>query len=218
MGGTRDGFGGLMKQEVGNESQADADVVRRCRGGDADAFGEIVLRYQDRIFATVYRIVGHPEDARDLAQEAFLRSFAKLDTFREGARFSTWLYTIALNLTRSELRKRKTRRKVRAVSLDGTADPEDGRCPEPASSGEAPDTILGRRELYGLALREIERLPEEAREVLVLRDMQDLSYEEIAQVVECPVGTVRSRLHRARGTLREALAPLVSGRRKGGAA
>jgi RNA polymerase sigma-70 factor (ECF subfamily) len=202
-----------MGQET--EPREDTRAVGRCLAGETDAFGEIVGRYENRIFATVFRIVGNAEDARDLAQEAFLRAFSKLDTFKEGARFSTWLYTIALNLTRSELRKRKALKNRPPLSLHAL---EGSRLADPPAPGEAPEEILGREELHGMALREIEALDPESREVVVLRDMQDLSYEEIAEVVGCPVGTVRSRLHRARSTLRARLAPLISGRRKGGAA
>jgi RNA polymerase sigma-70 factor (ECF subfamily) len=198
--------------------QNDAELVTRSKGGDADAFGDLVLRYQDRIFATVYRILGNGEDAREMAQEAFFRAWAKLDTFREGARFSTWLYTITLNLTRSELRKRKTRRHIRPVSLNVSFGDGDGRTVEPPSKDEGPLVALGQTELHELALREVERLDTEAREVVVLRDMQELSYEEIADVLGCPIGTVRSRLHRARGQLRDRLTPLLEASRKGGAA
>lgn len=202
-----------MRQETSEE-----ELIRRSRKGDTEAFGEIVLRYQDRIIATVYRILSNADDARDLAQEAFLRAYSKLHTFEEGARFSTWLYTIALNLTRSELRKRKVRKTRQVLSFDALAG-EDGKSPEPPDTDAVPpEEILGRRELHRIALREIDALEPEAREVLVLRDMQELSYEEIANVVGCPVGTVRSRLHRARAALRERLSPLVSDRPRGGAA
>lgn len=205
-----------MPQSSRLSPEQEAELIRLVKAGDADPFGEIVRSYESRIFATVYRILGHAEDARELAQEVFLRAWSKLATFREGARFSTWLYTIALNLTRSELRKRKVRQGLRAVSLD-TGPGENSR-PEPPAPLESPDDVLGRNELYDLALDRIDRLEPEAKEVIVLRDMQDLSYGEIAEVLECPVGTVRSRLHRARESLRESLAPLIGARRKGGAA
>jgi RNA polymerase sigma-70 factor (ECF subfamily) len=207
-----------MSQRPSVEPKQDAEVVTRCLSGDRDAFGEIVVRYEDRIFATIYRILGKAEDARDLAQEAFLRAWSRLETFKEGARFSTWLYTIALNLTRSELRKRKALKNRQPLSLDRLGSRPGERPPDPADPGEPPDATLGRTELYRLALSEMERLEPEAREVIVLRDMQSLSYEQIAEVVDCPVGTVRSRLHRAREALRTRLAPLVSGDRQGGPA
>ncbi len=196
----------------------DAELIHRSKDGDADAFGDLVLRYQNRIFATVYRILGNSEDAREMAQEAFFRAWSKLDTFREGARFSTWLYTITLNLTRSELRKRKTRRHIRPISMNVQFGGEDGRTIEPPSEDEGPLQALGQAELHRLALKEVEMLDPEAREVIVLRDMQELSYEEIADVIGCPIGTVRSRIHRARGQLRDRLAPMLEASRKGGAA
>ena len=196
----------------------DAELVRRTLSDDREAFGELVRRYQNRIFAAIYRILGNREDALEFAQETFLRAFAKLGTFREGARFSTWLYTIALNLTRSELRKRKVRKDVKPLSLDAAAPGEEGRPAEPKVDPESPAETLGRRELFGLALREIEEMEPEMRVVVVLRDIEDLSYEEIAVVVGCPVGTVRSRLFRARRQLRERLLPMVDRRGAGGVA
>ena len=207
-----------MQQSPRPSPEREAELIRRCLTGDAESFGEIVTSYERRIFATVYRILGHSEDSRDLAQEVFLRAWSKLETFREGARFSTWLYTIALNLTRSELRKRKTRKDIRPVSLEVLGGKEDGPAPLPPDPGEAPEETLGRRELYDLALRRIEALEPEAREVIVLRDMQDLAYDEIAEVLSVPIGTVRSRLYRAREALRTGLAPLLEARPKGGAA
>jgi RNA polymerase sigma-70 factor (ECF subfamily) len=200
------------------EAQDEAELIRRSRGGDTEAFGVLVESYQRRIFATVYRILGNSEDAREMAQEAFLRAWSKLDSFREGARFSTWLYTIALNLTRSELRKRKVRRDVKPVSLDAVRSGDDGPRPDPEDPEDPPDAAVERSEVYERARREIEALDPASREVVVLRDMQSLSYEEIAEALGVPIGTVRSRLHRARETLRERLSPLVSGRRGEGAA
>ncbi|MEN8149135.1 MAG: sigma-70 family RNA polymerase sigma factor [Planctomycetota bacterium] len=207
-----------MPENRRSSPEREGELIRRCLAGDTASFGEIVESYEKRIFATIYRILGHSEDARDLAEEVFLRAWSKLDTFREGARFSTWLYTIALNLTRSELRKRKTRRKVKPVSLDALGGREDGPPPLPPDPAESPGEILGRRELHELALEQIAALEPDAREVVVLRDMQDLAYDEIAGITGVPIGTVRSRLFRARGTLRTALLPLLSARRKGGAA
>jgi len=207
-----------MHQSQRPSREREAELIGRCLAGDAESFGEIVVSYEKRIVATVYRILGNAEDSRDLAQEVFLRAWSKLNTFREGARFSTWLYTIALNLTRSELRKRKTRRNIRPISLDALGGRGDGPAPLPPDPGEGPEESLGRRELYDLALRRIDELEPEAREVVVLRDMQDLAYDQIAEVLSVPIGTVRSRLYRARESLRTHLAPLIEARRKGGAA
>jgi RNA polymerase sigma-70 factor (ECF subfamily) len=190
-------------------SVSDEELVRRSRRGDREAFGELVRSYEDRIHATIFRILGNREDARDFAQETFLRAFDRLSTFREGARFSTWLYTIALNVTRSELRRRKARKGRRPLSLEQTEiDPPDG--------AEPPDEGSARRELAALALREIDRLEPESREVVVLRDLQDLSYGEISSVLGCPPGTVKSRLFRAREELRARLSPHLTGRPGGG--
>ena len=166
-------------------------------------------RWQDRIYGAIFRMVRERELARDLAQETFLRAFSKLASFRGGASFGTWLYSIAVNQVRSEMRKRSAQKYGSPVSLDalqgGARGDTDGPRFDPADQSPDAAARIGRREECDLLLVEIERLDAEHREVIVLREFQDLSYEEIAGALEVPVGTVRSRLHRARGELRDRL-------------
>jgi RNA polymerase sigma-70 factor (ECF subfamily) len=183
----------------------DLDAVRRCLAGDREAFSDLVLRWQDRIYGAVLRMVRDAETARDLAQETFVRAYSKLHTYQGGAAFGTWLYSIAVNQVRTEMRRRGALKRGDAVSLDAMCAGDDERTYDPADPRPAPEADVSMREQCAILRAEIDRLDPEFREVVVLREMQDLSYEEIATIVDVPVGTVRSRLHRARETLRERL-------------
>ncbi len=194
---------------------ADREAVRRCLDGDAEAFGVLVERYQDRIFNACVRIVGDRETAGEMAQEAFLRGFERLRTFREGSRFSTWLFAIAINQCRSELRRRKTKKHRPPLSLDAARADREGTGYEPPSREPAPGVAIERREMRRRLERELAALPENYRVPVVLRDVEEMSYEEIAEVIEAPVGTVRSRIHRGRLILRERLTDLIRERRDG---
>lgn len=195
------------RNELEEQRTADLDAVERCLAGDREAFGEIVVRWQDRIYGAVLRMVRDTELARDLAQETFLRAYAKLSSFRGGAAMGTWLYSIALNQVRSEMRKRSAQKYGAPVSLDALSGGADGDAPRFEPPDAAPDAHARAvtEEETELLLAELALLDEEHREVLVLREFQDLPYDEIARVLDVPVGTVRSRLHRARGELRERL-------------
>lgn len=196
------------RNELEEQRTADLDAVERCLAGDREAFGEIVERWQDRIYGAVLRMVRDTELARDLAQETFLRAYAKLSSFRGGAAMGTWLYSIALNQVRSEMRKRAAQKYGAPVSLDalsgGGGDGDGPRFEPPDAAPDAHERAVTKEETQ-LLLEELALLDEEHRAVLVLREFQDLPYEEIAQVLDVPVGTVRSRLHRARGELRDRL-------------
>ena len=189
----------------------DEVAIERCLAGDADAFGPLVVAYQDRIFHACVRMLGDREAASEVVQESFLRAFQKLSTFRRGARFSTWLFTIAINQCRSELRRRKTKKHRPPLSLDAARTDERGGGYEPPSSEPDPSAGVLREETGRRVARELEGLPETYREPVVLRDVEDLAYEEIAEILGVPVGTVRSRIHRGRAILRERLSDLVSG-------
>lgn len=194
------------RDELGTPASADADAIRRCLAGERDAFGELVERWQDRIYGAIYRVVWDAETARDLAQETFIKAYTKLSSFQGGAAFSTWLYSIAINQARSELRRRSAAKNKPPLSLDAMrGSGEDAREYDPAD--DAPGAVEGiaTREHCEMLRGEIERLDPSYREVIVMREFQGLSYEEIAEIVDVPVGTVRSRLHRARRDLRERL-------------
>jgi RNA polymerase sigma-70 factor (ECF subfamily) len=183
--------------------------VTRAQAGDRKAFDDLVLRYQDRVYNMSHRILGNREDALDISQEVFLTVYRGLQRFEARSRFGTWLYRVTVNRCRDELRRRGSRKHRQPYSLDAAA--EDDRALEPRSNDPAPAERAVAAETQRLVEEAISRLPGDAREVLVLRDTEDLSYDEIAEIIEVPVGTVRSRLNRARTLLRERLRPILGG-------
>ena len=172
-------------------------LLRRAREGDTAAFGELVERHQTRIYAVCLRILADPEEARDAAQEAFVTAFRKLGQFRGDAAFTTWLHRIAVNACYDALRRAKRRPMLHAVEAH-----DDDRAPEPGPPTPDPaDEIAGTIDVA----RALARVPENFRIVLVLADIEDLPYDEISRVLEVPVGTVKSRVHRGRIALAKAL-------------
>jgi len=192
------------------DAQTDAVLVAQARAGDRASFDALILRHQDRVYNMALRMLGHREDALDVAQEIFVTVFRSLDHFEEKARFSTWLYRVTVNRCRDELRRRTTVKHTRPRSLQALTRVDPERRPvDPPARGPSPLQGAAARETEALVAGAIGELPEDAREVLVMRDVEDLSYEEIADVLEIPVGTVRSRLNRARTLLRERIRPIL---------
>lgn len=175
----------------------DAQLIREALAGDSSSFGELVTRHQDRLYNTMVHVVGSADDARDVVQDAFVQAFVKLDTFKSNSAFYTWLYRIAFNLGISHLRRKKP-----TISVDKMQEDTGG---EPPGTDEAPGDRIEQHERAGQVHEALASLSEEHRSVLVLREMEDHSYEEISVILELPVGTVRSRLHRARIQLRDQL-------------
>lgn len=168
----------------------DAELVEAARAGDRDAFGELVGRYQDRLFNTMLRIAGTREDAADATQDAFVQAYLKLDSFRGDAQFFTWLYRIAMNVA---LTRRRRARPM--ASIDAA---KEGVGEEPMDGGEAPGERMLADERAEQVHSALAELGDQHRKILVLREMEGCSYEAIAEILELPVGTVRSRLFRAR--------------------
>ncbi|MDW8321656.1 MAG: sigma-70 family RNA polymerase sigma factor [Armatimonadota bacterium] len=194
-------------------SDADTALVARCRQNDLTAFDEIVERYQHKIYGYVKRLVGNETDAEDITQEVFLKALTSLHAFREESSLQTWLFRIATNLCR-DLHRRRQREKGwlplwRWLDGEDSSDVESAiEIPDYKSN---PEKLLLREELGDLLKRAIDRLPMAMREVLVLHDIESLSYEEIAQTLGIPLGTVKSRLFHARARLRHALDSYVNG-------
>jgi RNA polymerase sigma-70 factor, ECF subfamily len=179
----------------------DQRLIADCLQGRTAAFEELVRRYQDRLYNAVYRLVSNPEDARDIVQDAFLNAYQSLAKFKGGAQFYTWLYRIAFNAAISLKRKQRVALAVqgsRAVSAPG-AEPAD------PSEQSRPEHALERAEEERRVQTALSRLSAEHRAVLILKDIEGQRYEAIAEIVGVPIGTVRSRLHRARMELRELL-------------
>ena len=189
----------------------DAELVRLVRTGQSDAFGELVRRYQDRVFNACWRVCGNAEDARDVTQDAFLKAYENLATFRQESGFYTWLFRVAMNLALSLKRSAKHRR---TVSLDGGADSggtqagglsDRLRRAREAADADAPSDA----EVQASVVRALQGLNEEDRAVVVLRDIEGFDYQQIAEILGMPLGTVRSKLHRSRAALRDAVLPTL---------
>ncbi|MGI9013399.1 MAG: RNA polymerase sigma factor [Phycisphaerales bacterium] len=182
------------------------ELVEAYRAGDPDAIGALLRSYQRRMYSICYRMVRHHEDARDLAHDAMVKVIEHLDGFDSRARLSTWVYRIAVNTCLSHLRKQKLRQHA---SLDRAAGQhEEGErhdWHQPQSGELSPTERIEQDEARQRVLRGLDSLDPSSRAILILRDMQDLDYQQIAEVLEKPVGTIKSRLFRAREALRLAI-------------
>ena len=181
----------------------DEELLSRVVDGDIDFFDEIVYRYKDRLFNFVYRFVGGREAAEDIVQETFLRVFRKRREYRALANFSTWIFTIAGNLAKSELRRRK---RWKFLYID--KEEEGERKMELPDNSWRPDNVTQSVLAEETILEAIDSLPPKYRDVVILRDVQNMSYQEIADIVGCPVGTVKSRVNRGRLKLQSKLRKL----------
>jgi RNA polymerase sigma-70 factor (ECF subfamily) len=179
-------------------------LIRECLDGRTEAFGKLVVRYQDRLYNTLFRILGSAEDAQDVAQDAFAHAFLKLKTFQGNAAFYSWLFRIALNAAAS--RQRKFKRRTASIDAARERFGQEPADPRPASR---PAHASETAEQQALVQGALAQLQPEFRTALVLKEIDGLKYEEIAAIVGCPIGTVRSRIHRARTELRERLAELL---------
>jgi RNA polymerase sigma-70 factor (ECF subfamily) len=175
----------------------ESHLINESLSGNSAAFGELVRLHQDRLFNAVTHFTGNATEAEDVVQEAFVQAYLKLNTFQRTSAFYTWLYRIAFNTAVSRQRRKKV-----TTSVDNTRE-QTGN--EPIDRGDAPDIPLERQETVGQVQAALTALSDEHREILILREMEDLEYEEIGAALEINVGTVRSRLHRARQALREKL-------------
>jgi RNA polymerase sigma-70 factor (ECF subfamily) len=185
---------------------SDRELLERCRAGDETAFDDLVLRHQQRAFNVAFQLLRDHEDATEVAQDAFVRIYRSVGEFRGECEFTTWLHQIVVNLARNKHRWWKRRGRQASVSLDGTVETADGEVPvQIADKTDAPDVQAVRTEFVELLSRHMNELPRKFREVLVLRNVDNLNYEQIAEVLDCSVGTVKSRIARAREALRKSI-------------
>lgn len=175
----------------------DREWICRTIDGDTESFGLLVRKYQDRLYNGMVQILRNESEAEDVVQDAFVLAFSKLDSFQGKSAFFTWLYRIAYNVAITRLRRRK-----RGVSLDGGDASVRLDFPD---SGPLPNDTIEKREEAVQLYDALDRLSSEHRSILVLREMEELDYDAIAEILDLPVGTVRSRLHRARIRLRDLL-------------
>jgi len=180
---------------------SDEDVILRLQRDDFDAYDELVRRYRDRLYTFVQQMVRNPPLAEDILQETFIRLWQHRMSYRTIARFSTWIYTIAANLVRSQMRKQS---KMPTVDLEPRE--EGDRAIELPDPGRRVDEIVDGRMTVEKVRAAMAQLPPEFREVIILREIEELSYDEIVELLDRPLGTVKSRINRARDRLRELLA------------
>jgi RNA polymerase sigma-70 factor, ECF subfamily len=178
----------------------DEDLVARSRGGDLESFNQLILRWERPIYAFAYRVIGREEDARDVCQDTFLRAFRSLPGFRGQAKFSSWLYQIAMNLCRDWMRRQ---RRAPMVQLAEGADPA-----ELAAEGgpvESIEDLVARRELSAVVEEAMALLPEEQRTAIVLKEYHGMTFQEIATLQSCPLSTVKTRMYQGLSVLRRHL-------------
>lgn len=181
----------------------DQELVRRVQKGDKRAFDQLFVRYQGKIFGLVTRYVRDRQEVEDVVQEAFIKAFRALPRFRGDSQFYTWLYRIAINTAKNHLVARA--RRPPGADIDA----EDAESYEPMRQVENPENELARDELSTVIHKAIADLPDDLRSAVTLREFDGMSYEQIAEIMDCPVGTVRSRIFRARESIDKKIAPLI---------
>jgi RNA polymerase sigma-70 factor (ECF subfamily) len=179
---------------------SDEELVARSRGGDLDSFNQLVVRWERPIYALAYRVIGREEDARDVAQETFLRAFRALSGFKGQAKFSSWLYRITLNLCRDWIRRERRTPVAQApegvdlIELAGEAEPS-----------ESVEDVVSRRQLSRIVAKAMASLPEDQRTAIILKEYHGLTFQEIADLLDCPLSTVKTRLYQGLTILRKNL-------------
>lgn len=193
-------------QTTPEEGDDDLDLVRRTQQGDKRAFDLLVLKYQQKVAGVVSRYLRDQADIQDVVQESFIKAYRALPNFRGDSAFYTWIYRIAINTAKNFLVSKSRRPPVRDVDAEVAEQLDVG---ERLKSRDTPEDQLMMQEVERAVWRAINTLPDELRTAITLREIDGMSYEEIAQVMECPVGTVRSRIFRAREIIDSALQPLL---------
>jgi RNA polymerase sigma-70 factor (ECF subfamily) len=182
-------------------TRTDEDLVTRATAGDVDSFNQLVTRWERPVYALAYRTLGREEDARDVVQEAFLRAFRGLKGFKGQAKFSSWLYRITLNLCRDWIRRE---RRAPIVQVPEGTDPVD-LADERMAPTESVEELVARREMSSAVSKAMAELPEEQRTAIMLKEYHGLTFQEIAEMLDCPLSTVKTRLYQGLSVLRRRL-------------
>ena len=178
----------------------DEELVARAKGGDADSFNQLILRWESPIYALAYRVIGREEEARDVCQDTFLRAFRALPGFKGEAQFSSWVYRIAMNLCRDWMRKQ---RRAPTVQMPEGVDPVE--MASERGPAESIETLVERRELSGVVAEAMKLLPEDQRMAIILKEYHGMTFQEIADLQGCPLSTVKTRLYQGLSVLRRNL-------------
>ena len=191
--------------------KSDETLIQQTLNGELGAFDELVLKYQDRVFNLLCRLCHNEHDAEDISQDVFIKVYDSLSEFRGTSGFYTWLYRVATNAYFSHFRHSKTRKVIKTVPLEVGARGGESTGGVPPSSEFSPDDIASSRETFEIIKEAIDSLGEDYRVVVVLRHIEQMECQHIAEVLEWPLGTVKSRLHRARNELKEKLREMLPG-------
>jgi RNA polymerase sigma-70 factor, ECF subfamily len=203
-------LGFLLFSASGSEDDEDRVLVDKSRRGDREAFDELVAKYYKRIYNLAYRFVGEPEEANDLAQEIFLATYQNLSKFRGDSKFSTWLFQIASNRGKNRFKYLKRRGFFSNRGRTEEGDESDSAPREIPDLSSNPETMLAGKQIQRIVQNAIDELEPDHKEIVLLRDIEGLSYEEIARILDLPEGTTKSRLHRARMVVKEKLKKVLS--------
>ena len=200
---------GLLPAAAEKADDSDALLVQRTVAGDQKAFELLVIKYQRRIQRLIGRMVRDVDLVEDIAQETFIRAYRALGQFRGEAQFYTWLYRIAVNTAKKALMDLKRNPTVSENAYKSDDDDETSRVENELTSPETPEAVLASKEIANIINQAMQDLPEELREAITLREIEGLSYEEISEAMNCPIGTVRSRIFRAREAISAKVRPLL---------
>ena len=199
------------------DPRPDEELIQAVVAGEKAAFDVLVNRHKVRLYNYLLRLLRNPDEAEEVAQETFVRAYIHAEKYRTIARFSTWLYTIGTNLVRNRIRKYKSRPKFLSLALGRSDEDEDDRGSiDLPDDSDNPDRTLEKQELQELVAQGIERIPLRYREAFVLREVNQFTYEEIAEITGLKLGTVRSRINRGRGHFRAIMEPLLKREERGG--
>ena len=189
-----------------NTAQSDIDLVKRVQKGDKKAFDPLVIKYQQRIANLVSRFIRDPDEVLDVTQEAFIKAYRALPNFRGDSQFYTWLYRVAINTAKNHLATLSRRPPQGDIEAEIAEQMDMGTR---LKEQETPERLAEEADLKAVILESIDKLPEELKTALTLREIDGLSYDEIAEAMDCPIGTVRSRIFRAREAVEKAIKPLM---------